>query len=375
MKIAVASEFFPPYLAGGGERRYYEILKRIAKKHEVQVYTMKIEGAPLKETIDKIHVHRVGITHPRDRRKYLPLLFYYLALKNEMSKQDFDLFDGNAYISAMSGYYVAKYKNKPKVATIHDVYGERWGDYTHPLLGPVGKWIERNLLKLNFDKFIAVSGSTKKLLIENGVDEKKIEIIHNGVDAKKFSNVKVKREKGKFVYVGRLVEQKNVGGLLRAFKIVHEKKPDSKLVLVGSGVGEKHFLCMARDIGLSDSVEFRGFVEANELVKEVASASALVNPSKQEGFGLVLLEAMGAGTPVVAYDIPAYEDFAKNGQNALLAKQHNSKALAKQMLKALDKKTASKLILNGKKTVKKFAWDRAANETEALYKKMLSEVK
>ncbi|MFH1786627.1 MAG: glycosyltransferase family 4 protein [archaeon] len=372
MKIAVASELFPPYLAGGGERRYYEILKRLAKKHEVHVYTMRIEGARKEEVLDGIHVHRLGIPHPLNRRKYLPLLVYMMRLNSAMRKYDFDIFDGNAYVSAMSGFYIAKYRKRPKVLTIHDIYGNKWGEYTHPLLGPVGKFIENTLLKLDFDRVITVSDATKRLLIESRVPESKIRVIYNGVDIKRFSGMKATREEGKFIYVGRVVEQKNIADLLRAFKIVHGKKPDTRLVIAGSGKDDKQFLCMARDMGLSDSVEFRGFMEPNALVKEIASAAALINPSRQEGFGLALLEAMCAGTPVVAYDLGAYGAFAESGKNCILVRGRHE-ALAQGMLKVLDKKRWGMLSANGKKTAKKFAWEEAAKRTEKLYLEVIEE--
>lgn len=374
MKIAVLSELFPPYLSGGGERRYYEICKRLAGRgHEVHVYTMRIEGSPREEVLDGIHIHRLGFTHPLRGRKYLPLATYFMDLIPILVQEKFDIIDANAYVSAIGGYLPALIRGTPIVCTIHDVYGKSWGKYVGKGWGMLGRGIEKTMLQIPYNKVITVSQASKKLLIAEGIDPDSIVVIPNGVDYKTFSSVKAKRDRNKILYVGRFVELKNLPDLLKAFVIVSRSNPKATLEMVGDGPLREEIPKGAEYLGIQAKVTITGFLDEREdLAKKMAGAWVFVNPSLQEGFGIVLLEAMAAGTPVVAHDLAAYKDFAKSGTNCLLSKQ-SPQLLAKNILRLMSMKTLRERITSeAKQTAQEFSWDKLASKTEALYKEILS---
>ena len=371
MKIAVLSELFAPYLAGGGERRYYEVSKRLAKDHEIHIYTVHIEGTPREEILEGMHIHRLGLTHPLDRREYLPLAFYFLELIPRLLRQKFDIIDGNAYISALAGFFGAKLRQTPSIATIHDLYGENWSEYVGPL-GPLGRAIEFSLTKLSFNKILTVSNGTKDLLTQvYRVPKDRVQVIPSGVDYTLFSSLKPARNHQKFMYVGRLVELKQLPDLLSAFSKVKEKIPKATLEFVGQGPLAFKLKKQAKGLGISDAVKFTGFMDSHEeLAKKIAGSCALVNPSIREGLGLILIESMACGTPFIAYKLKAYEEFARH-DNCLLAPEGDVDALAKHMLTlATNPAKWKKMSEAGRETAKDFSWTSVSKKIEAVYKEL-----
>ena len=92
MRIALLSDLFYPYQLGGAERQFFEIAVRLAKKHDVHVFTMNLDGQPKEEVIKNIHVHRIGIKHPLNRRSLLSLLTYFLSSKLKGNSKQLAMF-------------------------------------------------------------------------------------------------------------------------------------------------------------------------------------------------------------------------------------------------------------------------------------------
>ena len=359
------SELFPPYVLGGGERRYYEIAKRLAKRHEVHVYTMHIAGSPREEVLDGICVHRLGVTHPLNRRAYPQLLVYFFCLIKELGKKRFDVIDCNAYISAFGGFLIAKIGKIPCVVTIHDVYAEKWGYFlNNRLLGIAGRLVEAVLVKLPFDRIITVSGASAELL-EGLYRVENIKVINNGVDDVFFRDFKAKRKK-KILFVGRLVPLKNLTDLLKAFGIVSKKYPGLKLEIVGQGPLENELKKLCGKLEIEKKVAFLGSVSTEDIAKKMHESLALVNPSLREGFGLVLLEAMACGTPVIAYRLKAYGDFAGKN-NSILIHRGDYSGLADAVEAVFNKKYWNRLSREGRRTAKNFRWDLKIVELEKIY--------
>ncbi len=370
MRIAILSELFPPYLQGGGERRYYEIARRLARKHEWHVFTMHIKGSRREEVLEGMHVHRLGKTHPLKKRAYGPLVPYFFEAMKRVSKERFDIIDCNAYVSAFAGFFAGRSSKTPCIVTIHDIYGKDWGHFLgNPALGLIGRGIESLLLRLPFDRFVTVSSASKKLL--EGYGTKKTCVIPNGVDNvfQKKSGVKRKQ---KILFVGRLVPLKNIHDLLNAFSMVLKEHPDVGLELIGEGPLREELGSLAECLGIKKRVRFSGSVRSHsDVAKKMRESKVLVNPSLREGFGLVLLEAMSCGTPPIGYKLGAYNDFA-DSRNSILVAQGDHAGLAEGIKELLENKRYwSILSKNGKKTAKGFSWSNTVKKTELLYKELV----
>jgi glycosyltransferase involved in cell wall biosynthesis len=144
------------------------------------------------------------------------------------------------------------------------------------------------------------------------------------------------------------------------------------VTIVGDG---PHFLRLkakARDLGVSDLVRFAGRLDRTSLRQEFASADAFVLPSLWEGQGIVFLEAMAAGLPIVATRIPGVEGTLEHGANALLVPPRDSAALARAMLElARDPELRARLASEGLARVKRYDWNQLVEEVVSLYASVL----
>lgn len=353
MHICMLSELFYPYLFGGAERRYFEIAKRLAKKHDVTVYSLRLKGCKDYEIYDKIEIIRVGLKHGLKKRSMPPLLSFFplKALKN-----NYDIIDANQGIASFMGFF-APFTRRPIVATFHDIYWNQWNEYFAKPYSWFGKGMELIWSKLHYDKIIANSPATEEKLKRLNF-KSDIRTIVSGIDLDFINSVRSKK-KNQVIYVGRLIKYKNVDLLLNEFS----KVKDSKLIIVGSGPEEENLKRLAKKLDIN--VDFRGFVTEKEKIRLIKSSQLLINPSSVEGLGLILLEAMACGTPVVAKNLSTY--FFCNKNNSLLGDN-----FASNITKLLENNTLrARLRKNGLKTAKDFSWDRTADKVEALYKELV----
>ncbi|HEY67891.1 MAG TPA: glycosyltransferase family 4 protein [Thermoflexia bacterium] len=125
------------------------------------------------------------------------------------------------------------------------------------------------------------------------------------------------------LYVGRLAEEKNLDFLLRAFARIVAARPQARLVLVGKGLHERGLRRTAQKLGLGGHLIFTGAVPHDEIPHYAAAADVFVFPSVTETQGLVLIEAMAAGTPVVAVEAPGPVDVLSEGGGLLVPAQED----------------------------------------------------
>ncbi len=359
MNICLLSELFYPYLLGGAEKRYYEVAKRLAKKHNVTVYSIRLYGQKTHEVHEGVEIRRFGLKHPLNKRS-LPQLTSYFECLIKSLKSNFDIIDANQGIASYIGL-LKPFTSKPVFATFHDIYWNDWRKYFRFPLSCIGKVMEFSWSKLKYDSIFTVSPQTKNKLIELGF-RSKIEIIPSGIDLDFLNSINPEKDDNTIVYVGRLVKYKNLDKLLVSVSQVKKQISRIKLKIVGSGPEEFNLRVLAKKLDLN--VEFLGFVSEEEKVRIIKSSSVLVNPSTLEGLGLVLIESMGCKTPIIARELDAY--FFCNSKNSML--YENDGDLTNKILTLLtDKAMVSSMQKNGFETAKKFSWDEITKKIESVY--------
>lgn len=226
------------------------------------------------------------------------------------------------------------------------------------------------------DRIIAVSGATRDALVQRlGVEPARVAVIHEGVAATfarppEQPGAVLRRlgiEPPYCLFVGNLEPRKNLVRLLEAFARLRAEGRPVRLVLAGARgwLAEPIFRAVERH-GLADAVVFPGYVPAAELPALYAGAACFVFPSLYEGFGLPVLEAMAAGTPVVASRVGAIPEVA--GDAALLVAPDQPAELAAAVASVLDDRTLrARLVERGRRRAAAFTWERAARETLAVY--------
>jgi glycosyltransferase involved in cell wall biosynthesis len=356
MKIAVVCDVIYPWVVGGGEKRYYEVFTRLAKKHDVHFYTMFYKGMPSREfEYNGIKVHCIcdapNNLYSGGRRKIFPAIKFSSYLYSQLMKEKFDLIESNEFpfFPCFTAKLVAKMQKIPLFITWHEV----WGDYWYHYLGVVGffgKLIEKLVSKLP-EKIISVSSSTSnKLKKELEVNEDKIATINNGVDLEFIKKVDVKKEKNKVIFVGRLIPEKNVDLLLKNIP------KNFKLTIVGEGPEMKNLKELAKQL---KKVEFKGFIrDYKELIREIKSSSLFVLLSEREGFSISALEAIACKTPVLALK----NSLPKEIEN--LCYLTNKWDIRENLLKYTNSKPPN--------NIGKFDWNKTAESVEKLYMRTLS---
>jgi glycosyltransferase involved in cell wall biosynthesis len=216
------------------------------------------------------------------------------------------------------------------------------------------------------DEIIATTRSyaeTSKLL-----KGREYHVIPNGIDLGEFQDSEVGKEP-LIVFLGRLSLSKGVDVLIRAMR---EVEVEARCVIIGDGEEKKRFMKLAKDLEVN--VEFTGFLPREEVVNYLKRASLLVLPSvsRLEAFGIVLLEAMACGTPVVASDIPGVRDVASEA--GLLFPPGDHRKLAEIINELLsDEEKIRKLGEKGKRIVReKYSWDVVIGRLIEVYERCLA---
>jgi phosphatidylinositol alpha-mannosyltransferase len=205
-------------------------------------------------------------------------------------------------------------------------------------------------------------------------------IIPNGIDANRFGGDHVRPleqySDGRLniLFVGRLEPRKGFRYLLRAFRYVKEEFPQARLIVVGAYRKKEmaRHLRYAREHHLT-GVKFVGNVSDEDLPRYYRSCHVFCAPSTGfESFGIVLLEAMAAGKPAVASDIPGYRDLLEDGREGLLVERKNERALAKAIIRVLrDPGLQEKMGAEGRIKARQYSWREVAERVLDYYQELL----
>ncbi|HWM50175.1 MAG TPA: glycosyltransferase family 4 protein [Thermoplasmata archaeon] len=226
-------------------------------------------------------------------------------------------------------------------------------------------------------RVIAVSEHEAASLINLGVPRDRIRVIPNGVDLGEFAEVGTRKDRDGLVglFVGRLdPDQKGLDVLVRAMSKLPQNYP-LRLRLVGEDWGGAELLRhLAQRLGVADRVTMVGKVPRPEVVREFAEADFLVLPSRFEPFGIVLLEAMAAGLPVVASRVGGIPEIVSEGETGLLVEPDNPDALA-EALRLLCQNESLRFSMgrSARERVKRYAWDSVVPRILSVFAEALQE--
>ena len=225
------------------------------------------------------------------------------------------------------------------------------------------------------DGHIAVSEPARKFVHKSFPAD--YTIIPNGIDYEHFNKVEPRLNqfddgKTNLLFVGRLEKRKGLPHLLNAYAILKWHYPELRLIIVGPGKlnFDCHSIISSRN--LQDLV-FVGGVSYDELPQYYHAADIFCAPSLGgESFGIVLLEAMASGTPIVATDIDGYRDVLTNEKEGILVNPGDPQALADGISRLIkDPRLRSTMSLNGPKTAAKYKWEVIVDQVEKYYLKLL----
>jgi len=214
--------------------------------------------------------------------------------------------------------------------------------------------------------------------------KQKIQVIPMGIDPAKYttdSYIDMKQRHGVghlILSVGRLIDWKGTEFLIKAMPAVLERFPDAKLLIIGIGPERDVLMRQTRNLGLSDRIEFPGMVPAKDLPSYYRSADVFVLPSiiragKTEGLGVVLLEAMASGCPVIGSNVGGIPDIITDGENGFLVPEQDTRILADRIVRILsDGDLREKFRMNSYDRIEEsFTWDKIAEQFSGRYKQVI----
>jgi len=264
---------------------------------------------------------------------------------------------------------------KKIIAHWHNVYFYKKNDYYNNAL----IWIVMKISELFAHSIIAIS---QKVKIHNcelfKIDKRKVTVVYNAID---LSLVPLKKALFNFNLqikigsIGVVSEQKGYDILLKAFKIVKKDYPNCQLEIVGALKAKGHekfsneIINLVSALNLNKSVFFTGALPYKDVYEHLFSWNVFVLASKFEGFGLVLIEAMASGTPVIASNVDAIPEIVIDENTGLLFNTNNPEDLSKKILRLLkDKNLADILVNNARMYVEnKFSINNMISKLEKIY--------
>lgn len=257
---------------------------------------------------------------------------------------------------------------KPFVVTIHDLLWHAQRGQAVTTLSPWAYWAKYLGYRAITNHAI---GAAKKIFVPSEEIKRtvshyypnakeKIIVTYEGVELRKPERLTQAVPKNYLLFVGSLYPHKNIAVILKALQSL----PDLHLVLVGSrSVFSKDVQQLVQLLDLEQRVHFFGRASEGELHTLYQHAKALVQPSFSEGFGLTGIEAMAAGTPVIASDIPIFHEVYQDA--ALFADPHRPAQFV-EAIKQLSQRRQT-LTARGKQVIKRYSWKTMAELTFAAY--------
>ena len=218
-----------------------------------------------------------------------------------------------------------------------------------------------------------------------GLPFDKISVIPNGVNLNMYNGIEKEYDFRRnyasdnekiILYAGRLVYEKGVQHLISAMPKILENYHDVKLIIAGKGGMEDELKAQVDYLGLGNKVYFTGYMQHKQLCKLYKCADIAVFPSTYEPFGIVALEGMLAGNPVVVSDVGGLNEIVEHGVDGMKCYAGNSNSLADSILTLLfDYKLCSIVSKNAKNKIKElYNWTKIAQDTYYVYQKSLIEI-
>jgi glycosyltransferase involved in cell wall biosynthesis len=303
MKIAMVYDAIYPWIKGGGEKRIYELGKRLVLQgHELHLFGVKwwtgsdvieCKGMILHGVCEKMELYING------RRSIYEAMVFSIRLMPHLMEEKFDIIDVTSFpfFSCFSTKIVSMRNRTQMVITWHEVWGDHWYEYIGKF-GFFGKVVEYLVSRL-VSKSITVSMMTKNNLELLGIDSENISIISNGIDIKRIDSIKASEQKCDIIFVGRLIKEKNVDILIKAIYIARNNFPDIKCFIIGNGPEKRNLTELVIKYGLLGKIRFFDFMKYDDVIARIKSSKMLVLPSSREGFGMVVIEAFACGIPVI----------------------------------------------------------------------------
>jgi len=395
LKVSMISEHASPLAvlggvdAGGQNVHVAALAEAMARQGaEVTVYTRRDDAAlparvPLAPNVTVEHVD-AGPPEIIEKDQLLPYMDEFAEnVQTRWRSEPPDVVHAHFWMSGYAALKAAKPLDIPVVQTFHALGVEKRRHQGAKDTSPAQRLAIEEQIAHESSRVIATATAEAFELVRMGADKTKITVVPCGVDLSLFQPLGPTegrdRRISRIVSVSRLVERKGIGDAITALKLL----PRAELVIAGgphisqleSDSEGRRLKQLARDLGVEDRVVFRGRLERNAVPALLRSADAVVCYPWYEPFGIVPLEAMACGVPVVVAQVGGLVDSVVDGATGLHVPPHSPIALADALRNLLaDEHRRVKLGLAGtRRANQRYGWARIASDTLAVYNDVIIE--
>ncbi|MBW1781126.1 MAG: glycosyltransferase family 4 protein [Deltaproteobacteria bacterium] len=268
------------------------------------------------------------------------------------------------------GLFLFNHPSVPVLYTVHHTYFQqqkyirfqRW------------KYLLYLLEKFSYQNaryMMADSPSTREILLRHySIAPDDCKVVPIGVDTTRFSPLDQTRIPNSLLFIGRLEQRKGIDFLIRTMAHVRLTIPDVKLYIAGGGRLDRSTVRYIKRQDLMSNVSFEGSIPDESVNLWYNRVTAVVIPSVFEGFGLVAIESMASGTPVIATRVDGLKDIVIHGKNGLLAAYNDTQTFSAHIVRVLTSKvTRQKLVECGLQTVKySYNWHKIRDDVQNTYR-------
>jgi glycosyltransferase involved in cell wall biosynthesis len=405
MKIAHFTDAYPPNV--NGVAVVVEVFARkLSREHQVEVYAPAYTGRGGVEKIGNLTIRRyrsVALPTYKDFRLAVPSVTGVA--------ESFEAFDPDVVHFhtpgplGMLGILLSKSRKKSLVGTYHTLLSETLV-YASPkkllekylpaidraasglgvdlkLLGNGENknggeqtlpqkmvWGLANRIYGYADVTLCPSQAIKREVIARGM-KGRVGVLSNGIELPKFPVKTEYKNRQRILHTGRLGFEKNIGVVIKAFARVGQKYPDARLTIAGDGPARKELEKVTRDMVVEDKVRFLGMVKREKLAEIYREHDMFVTASAMETQGLVVLEAMASGLPVVAVNKYALPDLVKNWRNGFLVGVGDDRGMASRIMKLINDGTLTERMgREARKTAGEHDLDKVIERLEEIYEQL-----
>lgn len=286
-----------------------------------------------------------------------------------------DIYHARDYKTCFIGYLLSKIN--PRMRLVFTAHG--WVvDSTRQKLYT---WLNLYSLK-KYHKMIAVSEATKQLMLDSGIDEKKIVVVHNAIDVDTWKRENITstiREElpisspSKIVgVIGRLRWEKDLTTTLKVAEKVIQERPDTYFFLIGDGPDREELEQQVQQMGLSEKILFLGFRE--DVMNIYAALDVFASTSLTEGTPNTVLEALAMKVPIVHTDVGGVHEMIQDGYDGILCQVGDIDEISQAILSILNnEEKARSLREQGRQTVcTKFSFANRLKTVEAIYEEVVN---
>lgn len=390
MRVLMLSWEYPPKNIGGIAEHVYYLSRKLGEagnEMEVHIVTSSVENAPIEEMNHGIHIHRVKALdiHTEDFVKYVmhlncSIIERGIQLFQESGK--FDIVHAHDWLCVYAACVLKGAFRTPMVATIHATeYGRNGGVWSE-----MQRYISQCEWKMCYEawKIVVCSDYMKHELTELfQLPESKVWVIPNGAPdcppveefpIEEFRRNYAKDDEKIIFFVGRHVYEKGIQLLIdSAEKLVH--RYNIKFIVAGVGPMSDELKSMVWNQGLGSHFYFTGFIDQQTKQKIYRIADLAVFPSLYEPFGIVALEAMAVGCPVIVSATGGFNEIVSNRINGLKAYTNSIDSIVWSIEELLNHPELSKqLVQNGYQSIQeRFNWSYVSELTMQMYGDILKE--